>query len=518
MVTFVTGLTVPWDLGFTPDGRMLFTERRGVLKARLTDGAVQEIAADFDDLFVHGHTRLLALVADPNFASNRRFYTLQGHTGREMQVIAWTIDANYTTATRVADPLVGGMPVGIGRLHSGGRLLFGPQGYLWIAVGEGYSGTAPQDLSSLGGKVLRIDSQTGAAAPGNPFESSLVYVYGFRNPQGLALRPSTNQVWLVDHGPAYDDEINLLVAGDNYGWNPVPDEGAQDSYDETTTPMTDVVKFPDAVEAKWTSRDLSIAPSGGTFLEGDDWEDWEGRLAVAALNTQSLRIFEFTSSGDYVSHVVVPELLATYGRLRSPVLGPDGALYITTSNEEREKDRIFRVSASRAPAFLTDHETRYVSETLNAQGTVAKVVAMAPVTLPWLWRRSCCWLSASLPGTSLAGGSPPDGTGPPVRSSELFRSAIGPFNTASPHSSLWTYTESGSGASQRQTEIIKVALLQLLQCIRYTPGEPVASAQVQSPQEFEVSKLRRYLPRRLCRALPARPILRRAREWAWVWQ
>ena len=105
VVTFVTGLTVPWDLDFTPDGTMLFTERRGVLKARLTDGAVQEIAADFDDLFVHGHTGLLALVVDPNFASNRRFYTLQGHTGREMQVIAWTIDANYTTATRVADPL-----------------------------------------------------------------------------------------------------------------------------------------------------------------------------------------------------------------------------------------------------------------------------------------------------------------------------------------------------------------------------------------------------------------------------
>ena len=170
---------------------------------------------------------------------------------------------------------------------------------------------------------------------------------------------------------------------------------------------------------------------------------------MATLKTQSLRIFEFTSSGDYVSHVVVPELLATYGRLRSPVLGPDGALYITTSNEEREKDRIFRVSASRAPAFLTDHETRYVSEALNAQGTVAKVVAMAPVTLPWLLRRSCCWLSGSLPGTSLAGGSPPDGTGPLVRASELFRSEIGPFNTGSPHSSLWTYTEYGSGASQK---------------------------------------------------------------------
>ena len=285
VVTFVTGLTVPWDLDFTPDGTMLFTERRGVLKARLTDF---RRSPRISTTCLVGHTGLLALVVDPNFVSNRRFYTLQGHTGRDTQVIAWTIDRT-TPRPLGRDPLVGGMPVG-GRLHSGGRLLFRPQGYLWIAVGDGYSGTAPQDLSSLDGKVLRIDSQTGAAAPGNPFESSLVYVYGFRNPQGLALRPSTNQVWLVDHGPAYDDEINLLVAGDNYGWDPVPDEGAQGSYDETTTPMTDVVKFPDAVEAKWTSRDLSIAPSGGTFLEGDDWEDWEGRLAVATLKTQSLRL------------------------------------------------------------------------------------------------------------------------------------------------------------------------------------------------------------------------------------
>ena len=151
---------------------------------------------------------------DPDFTTNRRFYTLQGHTGREMQVIAWTIDADYDEATRVVDPLVKGIPMGPGPWHSGGRLVFGPEGYLWIATGDGRVVTGAQDLTSLGGKVLRVDSRTGAGAPGNPFgASSPVYSYGFRNPQGLALRPGTDQMWLVEHGPKHDDEINLLAPG-----------------------------------------------------------------------------------------------------------------------------------------------------------------------------------------------------------------------------------------------------------------------------------------------------------------
>ena len=124
-----------------------------------------------------------------------------------------------------------------GPSHGGGRLRFGPLGYLWIATGDGYSGTAAQDLSSLGGKVLRVDSQTGAGAPDNPFAPSPIYTYGHRNPQGLALRPGTSQMWSVEHGPDHDDEINLLVSGGNYGWDPAPDEGAEDLYDEITTPM-----------------------------------------------------------------------------------------------------------------------------------------------------------------------------------------------------------------------------------------------------------------------------------------
>ena len=250
-----------------------------------------------------------------------------------MQVIAWTINSDYTEATRVDDPLVGGIAGG-GR-HSGCRLRFGPSGYLWIATGDGTSGTVPQDLTALGGKVLRVNASNGAGAPGNPFSSSpLVYTYGHRNVQGLARRPVSCQMWSVEHGPSTDDEINLLVSGGNYGWDPVP------GYNEGVS-MTDLTKYPNAVEAKWSSGSPTLATSGGIFLEGSHWGDWEGRFAVASLKDSTLRIFEFANNGAFVNQVVVSELDGTYGRLRTPMMGPDGALYVTTSNGSN--DSILRV-------------------------------------------------------------------------------------------------------------------------------------------------------------------------------
>ena len=344
VTTLVSGLNIPWDIAFTHDGTMLFTERAGVLSSRLTDGTVQIIDADLRDLFAIGETGLMGIAVDPDFASNRRFYTCQGHTGPEVQVVAWTIDSGYTTATRVADPLVGGIPVRSGR-HGGCRLRFGAEGYLWIATGDAASGTVPQDLNSLGGKVLRVNASTGTGAPANPFASSpLIYTYGHRNVQGLALRTGTGQMWSVEHGPTIDDEINLLAAGGNYGWNPVP------GYNESV-PMTDLVEFPGAIEAKWSSGPSTLAASGAIFLEGEHWDEWEGSLAVATLKDRKLRLFEFTSGSAFAGQVVVPELDGDYGRLRTPMLGPDGALYVTTSNGGGADQilRIARVSAEPEP-------------------------------------------------------------------------------------------------------------------------------------------------------------------------
>ena len=388
----VKGLSHPWGIDFTPDGTMLFTQRAGVLNARLTDGAVKQVDADLGDLLVDGFAGLQALAVDPDFLTNRRFYTLQGHTGREMQVIAWTIDADYDEATRVVDPLVEGIPIGPGPWHSGGRLVFGPEGYLWIVTGDGRVVTGAQDLTSLGGKVLRVDPRTGAGAPGNPFgASSPVYSYGFRNPQGLALRPGTDQMWLVEHGPKHDDEINLLAPGGNYGWDPIPDDGAlvfYDYSDEAGVPMTDLAKFPSARQARWSSGFPTLATSGAVFLDGPQWGEWEGRLAVATLKTKSIRVFEFTEQGDFVSQIVVPELDGSHNRLRTPVLGPDGALYIATSNLPGN-DRILRVTANRAATGAPSITgTPRVGETLTAYASsVADADGLTNVAFSYQWIR-----------------------------------------------------------------------------------------------------------------------------------
>ncbi len=372
VLELVSRLSHPWDIAFTPDGTMLFTERWGVLSSRLTDGTIQTVTADFSDLWVDVKTGLMGIVTDPDFASNRRFYTCQGHWDVAVQVVSWTIDDGYTTATRVDDPLVYWEISNFGAGLAGCRVRFGPQGYLWISTGDGGVQTNAQDLGSLAGKILRVDASTGAGAPTNPFAPSPVYTYGHRNPQGLALRPGANQMWSVEHGPHWDDEINLLVAGGNYGWDP-----ASSGLDG---PMTDLERYPDAIEAKWSSGNPTPATSDGAFLEGEDWGEWEGRLAVATLKMKSLRIFEFTQEGDFVSHVISPEPNWVWGRLRSPVMGPDGALYVTTDRSDLGlgRDRILRVTASRAPAFMTDTQVRDAEENNSPLSIVAKVLALDP--------------------------------------------------------------------------------------------------------------------------------------------
>ena len=368
--TLVSGLSLPRDIAFAPDGTMLFTERTGRLYSRLTSGVVQQVTADFSDLIAADLGVLMSIVVDPDFVTNRRFYLYQGDLPRDMEVVVWEMDDRYSEATRVIDPLVGEM-------FGGGRIRFGPDGLLWIAIHYG-DHESPQDLSLLGGKVLRVDRRTGAGASDRPIGTApLVYTYGHRGPQGLAQRPGTEEMWVAEHGPYWDDEINLLTAGGNYGWNPKPelaDDLAQFAH------MTDLAAFPDAVEAKWSSGFSTIAPSGAVFLEGADWGEWAGRLAVATLKTQSLRIFELSTSGSFVSQEVAPELSETYGRLRSVVLGPDGALYITTSNATSAPgtDRILRVVPSLPPAFGSSAETQKADENGDASAVVATVTALDP--------------------------------------------------------------------------------------------------------------------------------------------
>ncbi|CAN5170234.1 PQQ-dependent sugar dehydrogenase [soil metagenome] len=346
------GLTIPWDITQAPDGTLLFTERSGDLSILHPDGSVSPVAADFGDLFAQGETGLMGVVLHPGFTQNRRFYTCQGHqdaTGREIQVIGWTMNQAYTAATRVADPLVGGIPVGAAQpgRHGGCRLRFDATGALMIGTGDSATGSVPQDLTSLGGKVLRVDAITGAPAAGNPAlgapnpDTRLLYTYGHRNIQGLALR-ADGRMFSVEHGSFRDDEVNLVRPGRNYGWDP---DGATGGYDESV-PMTDLEKFPNAVEASWSSGSTTDATSGGTFLVGRQWGSWQHSLVVATLAGEMALRLSFNRAGQLIGETTIPELDGTFGRLRTVQMGTDGALYVTTSNRGGGADVILRITAS----------------------------------------------------------------------------------------------------------------------------------------------------------------------------
>ena len=316
----ISGLDKPWDIAWLPNGTVLVTERPGPLNVYVDGVDAQPFTVAPSDLVASGEGGMMGLEVDPDFALNGYVYVcmasnLDGDT--DVRLVRYTLETpngdGVVNGSRT--DIVKGMPYSSGR-HSGCRPRFGPDGYLWVGTGDAAIADTPQDDNSLGGKVLRID-RNGAAAPGNP-GGRLWFSKGHRNIQGVAFRSRDDLGVSAEHGPSVDDELNLLVEG-NFGWDPGP------GYDESV-PMTDLVKFPNAVEAIWSTGEPTLALSGATFVEGDAWGTWDGVLAVATLKAEHLHIYFVTSEGEVTDDFRVIE---DRGRLRSPRQGPDRLLYIT---------------------------------------------------------------------------------------------------------------------------------------------------------------------------------------------
>jgi glucose/arabinose dehydrogenase len=338
----MTGLANPWDVAFTNDGWLLYTERANGISAAHADGSNRRLLLMPSDVQLGSEGGVLGLALDPAFASNRRVYVCYSSNApagdaNDNRLVRFQVNSTYSVLTN-ATPVVTGLPYSSGR-HSGCRPRFGPDGRLYVGTGDAAVGTNPQSKTSLGGKVLRVDT-SGNGVPGNPGVDNpasgwdpRIFNWGHRNVQGIAFRPSDGLGLSVEHGTDRDDEVNRILGGANYGWDPVP------GYDESR-PMTDYQKFPGATGPLWASGYPTIAPSGATFLSGAKWRNWNGWLAVAVLKGEQLRVFSITSDGRLTGSTV---RLQNGVRLRSAVQGPDGDLYVTTDSRPGG-DQIWKIT------------------------------------------------------------------------------------------------------------------------------------------------------------------------------
>lgn len=350
---FVTGLQGPWDLAFDSAGAMFFTEKCRGLSVRKKDGSIVRLfgtvgsAVVAPDFFCEGQSGMNGVALAPDFTTSRELFVYMPSSlsnPKTNRVVKLTVNPGYSSVFHRQDIVTDisfkneANNWGGAGTHSGGRIRFGPDGFLYIPTGDNHNGSLPQDLKKLGGKVLRV-TRDGKAAPKNNSPAGAdtrIFTYGHRNVQGLSFRPGTGQAYICEHGPNHSDEVTPLVAGGNGGWDPRPEEGVtcEDNYcgyvsnkrSGLPTPMTDLEKYPQALHPLVVYPD-SMGLSPCTFISGAKWKDWNGALLVGMLSGQKIEVLKLGPQGELAGKFSAPLPAA---RIRALVQGVDGNLYVAT--------------------------------------------------------------------------------------------------------------------------------------------------------------------------------------------
>ncbi|HEY8473550.1 MAG TPA: PQQ-dependent sugar dehydrogenase [Natronosporangium sp.] len=308
-----TGLVAPWSIAFLPDGTAVVGERDSGRVLRIGPGMSPQVLGTVPNVASGAEGGLLGMAASPGFSSDGWIYAY--HTSaNDNRIVRFQLNSPGNP-----QPVLTGIPRGTFR-HNGGRIAFGPDGMLYAATGDISNGSNSQNLNSLAGKILRM-TPTGGVAPGNPF-GTLVYSYGHRNVQGLAW-DNQGRLWASEFGENTTDEVNLIQAGNNYGW-PTCEGPCNPPNGNFTDP-----------QVTWSTAEAS--PSGAAFANNT--------LFVAALRGQRLWTIPITAAGAGNPQAV---LAGTLGRLRAVAVSPDGWLWVATNNRDGrgnpgpQDDRVLR--------------------------------------------------------------------------------------------------------------------------------------------------------------------------------
>ena len=339
--TAQNGLVVPWDVAFAPDGQMFVTERPGRVRvyADGRPGAALLATTTVSSVRAQGESGLMGIAVDHQFRDNRLIYVCASRTYNGQwvnQVLRYRVRANWTLAF---DRYIVRTGMRANTIHNGCAVEIGPDHKVWISMGDAANPSDAQNPSRLNGKILRVN-RGGGVPSDNPVWPGIgqtrVYSIGHRNPQGIAFQPGTGRVYVIEHGPEKDDEINQILAGRNYGWPCVT------GYNHAYAPGT--AGCPGGTSSfrrpAWSSEGPTLATSNGVFLDHARWDSWNGHLMVSTLKHQDVRRFTVDPSGSPVTHQAVL-FDRTWGRLRATVRGPGATLYLTTSNGSN--DRVIRV-------------------------------------------------------------------------------------------------------------------------------------------------------------------------------
>jgi len=330
-VVIATALTSPWGIKSLPDGRLLITEKTGTMRIATTAGVLSAPITGIPAVNAANQGGLLGLTIDPDFATNRMIYWVYAEAttgGNNTAVAKGKLSADEKTIEG-ATVIYRAKPANGSTLHYGGRILFDKSGFLVVSTGErSVLETRPlaQSVSSGLGKVVRLTKE-GQPATGNPTFTGTgalpeLYTIGHRNPQGLALNPTTGEIWLSEHGPRGGDEINRLKSGANYGW-PTITYGIEYSGEKVGAG----IQQQDGLEQPVYYWDPVVSPSGMTFYTGNRVPEWQNSLFIGALS--GMHIVRLAIKDNKV--IGEERLLASENqRFRDVTQGNDGALYAIT--------------------------------------------------------------------------------------------------------------------------------------------------------------------------------------------